>query len=157
SWSADGQRILYSVTGATTRTDIWWMSLADRKSHLYLSTDFIETNARFSPDGKWVAYQSNDTGTMESYVAPFPPTGAKWQGSSGGGSVPRWRHDGKELFYVTALFPAAVMAVPLSLQSTPQIGRAEKLFEFRIAIPGINLFDVTADGRRFVVATRAGE
>ncbi len=125
-WSPDGQTILYSLGGRSTRSDIFWMSLADRKPHLYLGTEFIENAARFSPDGKWVAYHSNETGFNEVYVAPFPPTGAKWQVSSGGGVVPRWRGDGKELFHVVPGTPARIMAVPITLGTTPQMGAARQ-------------------------------
>jgi eukaryotic-like serine/threonine-protein kinase len=152
SWSSDGQRILYSSGGRTTRSDIGWMSLTDRKPHVYLATDFVETSARFSPDGKWVAYQSNETGKVEMYIAPFPPTGAKWQVTTGGGVVPRWRSDGKELFFALPTVPAAtVMAVPVNLGVTPQIGRAVKLFDFQVAVPSSNMYDVSRDGNRFLV------
>src|SRR5207247_9038241 len=121
-WSSDGQRILYTLGGRTTRNDIWWMSLADRKPHLYLGTPFIEGAARFSPDGKWVAYHSNETGENEVYVAPFPPTGAKWQVSANFGAAPRWRADGKELFYITR--GSKMVAVPIALNGpAPEVGK----------------------------------
>src|SRR5262249_34950613 len=108
SWSSDGRMILFNVPAAATRGDIWWMSLADRKPQPYLATEFHESNARFSPDGKWIAYQSNETGPSEIYIAPFPPTGAKWQVSTAGGVVPRWRADGKELYFFAPGSPTAL-------------------------------------------------
>lgn len=157
SWSADGQRILYTEGGRTTRGDIWWMSLADRKPHLYIGTPFLENGGRLSPDGKWVAYFSNETGTNEVYVAPFPPTGARWQVSSGGGIVPRWRSDGRELFYVVSGSPPAMMAVPIAMGATPEVGRAVKLFGMRAGPASVTMYDVTRDGRRFVVNCLVGD
>jgi len=156
SWSADGRLILFNF-GATTRSDIWWMSLDERKPHLYLGTPFVETAARFSPDGKWVAYQSNESGNPEIYIAPFPPTGAKWQVSSGRGASPRWRGDGQELFYVTPTVTVMFMAVPIRLGATPEIGQAAKLFSVPINNPNSGVYDVTRDGQRFLVNARMGE
>jgi Tol biopolymer transport system component/predicted Ser/Thr protein kinase len=162
SWSQDGERILYTMHGNATQADIWSMSLADGKRVPYLKTSFIESVARFSPDGKWVAYQSNESGPFEVYVAPFPPTGAKWQVSANGGTVPRWRSDMKELFYYDAL-GSRVMAVPIALGPTPQIGQAAPLFHFETAfstigqLPTNGLYDVTRDGQRFLANTRIGE
>jgi len=156
SWSADGQKILFTTASPSMRADIFWMSLADRKSHPYLSTEFIEANGRFSPDGKWVAYQSNESGTNEIYVAPFPPTGAKWQVSNGGGVVPRWRRDGKEMFYVAPAI-RSIVSVPITLGATPQIGQATKLFDFHPGLLGPTMYDVTTDGQRFLINTRIGE
>jgi len=151
SWSPDGTTILYNRPGGTTLTDIWWISLAERKPHLYLGTPAIESNARFSPDGKWVAYVSDDSGDPEVYVAPFPPTGAKWQVSTG--LQPHWRGDGNELFFVATGAPAAMMAVPIHLGATPEIGQAVKLFG--VHLPG--QYDVTSDGQRFLVDVHVGE
>src|SRR5262249_4054002 len=138
--------------------DIWWMSLDERKPHLYLGTRSIEGGARFSPDGKWVAYQSNESGNPEVYVAPFPPTGAKWQVSSGRGAAPPWRGDGKELFYVPPTSPVvAFMAVPIHLGATPEIGQAAKLFSVPVNDRTFGPYDVTRDGQRFVVNARIGE
>ena len=156
SWSSDGQFILYTMPSRATRADIWWMSLADRKPHLYLGTQFIESNARFSPDGKWVVYQSNETASGEIYIAPFPPTGGKWQVSAGGGVVPRWRADGKEIFY--AVFNGGkIMAVPVTITQTPQIGRPVELARFNIGQPSPGIFDVSRDGKRIVVNARLGD
>jgi serine/threonine protein kinase/Tol biopolymer transport system component len=153
SWSSDGTTILYNRPGKTTRADIWWISLAERKPHLYLGTPADETTARFSPDGKWVAYVSEDSSNLEVYVAPFPPTGAKWQVSTGGGLQPHWRGDGNELFFVATGTPAAMMAVPIHLGATPEIGQAVKLFGFHR--PG--QYDVTSDGQRFLLDVHVGE
>jgi len=72
----------------------------DRKPYAFLSTPFNEQGGVFSPDGRWVAYQSNESGRDEIYVRPFPGPGGQWQVSTAGGSDPRWRPDGKELYYL---------------------------------------------------------
>ena len=74
-------------------------NLADRKPMKFLATEFNETQGQFSPDGSWIAYTSDETGGAAVYVRPFPDTGGKWMVSKGPGFQPRWRHDGKELFY----------------------------------------------------------
>jgi serine/threonine protein kinase/Tol biopolymer transport system component len=156
SWSPDGERILFALNGKTTRSDLWWMSLKERKPHVYLATPIIEMAARFSPDGKWVAYQSQESGPFEVYLAPFPPTGAKWQVSSGGGTVPRWRHDGKELYYVLPN-SGKVIGVPITLGTTPQIGRGVELFQFNVGPRNLWMYDVSADGQRFIVNAAVGD
>jgi Tol biopolymer transport system component len=157
SWSPDGDKILYNSGGLRTRGDIFWMSLSERKPRPYLATPFIEASGRFSPDGHWIAYSSTESTRAEIYLAPFPATGAKWQVSSTGGVTPRWRQDGKELYYVSPGVPGAMWAAPITLGSAPQIGKAVKLFDFVIAQPSPSLYDVSNDGKRFVVNTRIGE
>jgi Tol biopolymer transport system component len=158
SWSAGSQQILYAMNAPNTRGDIYSMSFADRKPHVYLSTPFNEVVPRFSPDGKWVAYQSQQSGTWEVYLAPFPATGAKWQVSNDGGMVPRWRGDGRELYYVNG---DKLIAVPISLDATPQIGRPVELFAYRFAYrvgeTGGGMYDVAADGQRFLMNARYGD
>jgi len=157
SWSADGQRILYQTAGLKTGTDIWWMSLNDRKRYPYLVTPFSEGGARFSPDGRWVAYHSDESGTLQIYIAPFPSTGAKWQVSTSGGVVPRWRADGKELFYYVQSPARSIVAVPISLGTTPEIGKSVPLFQIAPGGSNSSFYDVTSDGRRLLINTRIGE
>ena len=152
-WSRDGQTLLYTVaTGGANKNDIFYYSFADRSSHPYLTTPFAETNARFSPDGKWVAYQSTDVPPWQIYIAPFPPNGTKWQASSKLGVFPHWSADGKELFYATT---GKIVAVPITLSSTPDIGQPVPLFDVHYGTAPT--WDVTADGRKFLVNSRIGE
>ena len=98
SWSADGRFLLYSRFEQKTNTDLWVLPLAgDRQPALFLQTPFSEVSGRFSLDGRWIAYTSNDQGRFEVYVQTFPASGGKWQISTNGGNQPWWRSDGKEL------------------------------------------------------------
>ena len=100
-WSLDGQYLLYRSLNPKTGWDIWALPFTgDKKPFPVVRTDFEERDAQFSPDGKWVAYQSNDSGRFEVYVQPFPGPGARIPVSTGGGTQVRWRRDGKELFYI---------------------------------------------------------
>ena len=101
SWSPDGRFVLYVTNSRTTSNDIWVLPLTgDRKAFPFLRTDASENWAAFSPDGKWVAFSSTDTGTIEVYVSPFPSNGKRFRVSADGGSQARWRRDGSEIFYL---------------------------------------------------------
>ncbi|HYC92443.1 MAG TPA: protein kinase [Thermoanaerobaculia bacterium] len=154
SWSPDGTMIFYQATGLPSETDIRYVTVADGKSHSYAATQFVESSATMSPDGRWIAFQSNESGQTEIYVAPFPPTGAKWTVSQNGGISPRWRGDGRELFF---LHPSdqTVMAVPVTLGVTPEIGKPLPLFRVRVSL-GVAPWDVRADGQRIIAAVRRG-
>jgi Tol biopolymer transport system component len=158
-WSRDGKLIVYSQTGDNTKDDLWLLPLdGDRKPRLYLQTSFYENQGQFSPDGRWMAYSSDESGQFQVYVQPIPPNGAKWQISSAGGSQPRWRADGKELFYAAS--DRKLVAVPVKSDSSFAAGVPVPLFE------GIDLLDLAvnralnyrpaADGQRFLVSTTAG-
>jgi serine/threonine protein kinase/Tol biopolymer transport system component len=153
SWSRDGQYIFYNLANlGPNKIDIGYFSFADHKPHVYLATPFLEVSARFSPDGKWVAYNSTESPPTQVYVAPFPPTGAKWQVSSRAGGAPHWRADGKELYYYMT---GKIVAVPIKLSTTPEIGQATPLFDVHF---GLSLsWDVAADGQKFLVNSRGGE
>jgi Tol biopolymer transport system component len=155
-WSPDGKWIVYQQTGPKTANDLWLLPLnGDRKPVPYLQTPFDETTARFSPDGRWMAYQSNEAGRFQIYVQAVPPSGAKYQISSSGGTEPRWRRDGKELFYVSA--DQKLMAVPIKLSATVEAGPPQPLF---LVYP-VGGFVAVAyapmrDGQRFLVNVPAG-
>jgi Tol biopolymer transport system component len=102
SWSFDGRFIVYENADPTTRSDVWVLPVTgDTEPILFLRTAFSEGQGHLSPDGRWMAYTSNETGRNQIYVQPFPPSGQKWTISTDGGVQPRWRRDGKELFYLT--------------------------------------------------------
>jgi hypothetical protein len=119
-----------------------------RKPVLFLQTPFAEAAGQFSPDGKFLAYYSDESGRSEIYVQPVPPNGSKWQISKTGGTSPRWRRDGNELFYQTAT--RNVMAIPVQTGSTFTAGTPQMLFE----APSL-IYTPMADGQKFVVAVPA--
>ena len=122
-WSPDGRFVLYRYNSiqaslpstSSTGWDIWALPLdGDRKPFPVVQTNFEERDGQFSPDGKWIAYQSNESGRFEIYVQPFPGPARKWGPiSTNGGAQVRWRRDGKELFYIA--LDDRLMAVPIQL------------------------------------------
>jgi hypothetical protein len=115
----------------------------DRKPYPLLQTEFAEDEARFSPNGRWVAYESDETGTREVYVREFQGSGGRRQVSAGGGLSPRWRSDGKELFYLSG---GELMGVEVKTNgSSFEAGVPKLLFERGFG------FDVSGDGQRFLI------
>jgi Tol biopolymer transport system component len=153
-WSRDGRFILYENTDPKTSSDLWILPLTgDRKPQLFLQTPFNEQQGRFSPDGKWIAYLSDESGRSEIYVQSFPPTGAKWQISTNGGFIPRWRRDGKELFYIAPdrkLMSVDVKAGPAGFEvNSPKV-----LFDAPVDVANANntnRYEVSTDGQRFLI------
>ncbi len=138
-----------------TKSDLWVLPLqGDRKPIPLLRTQFNERSGQFSPDGRWIAYISDESGSDEIYVREFYSgsaqgpwdAGSKWLISKGGGTDPRWRGDGKELFYVAS--DGKLMAVDISAKPVFQAGAPRPLFQLP---PGFIGGEVTADGRRFLV------
>src|SRR5262249_3398053 len=131
--------------------DLWYLPMtgaaASGKPEVYLKTQFAELQARFSPDGRYVAYSSDASGMPEVYVQPFPnPADGKWMVSKGGGRLPRWRRDGTDVFY-ELLSGVRLMVVDVSLQPVFHPGIPKVLLDFP---PGPIDYDVSADGQRFV-------
>ena len=150
-WSRDGKYILY-----TRGEDLWFVTVQDLKSSLFLKAASVLTNGQFSPDGKWVAYASNETGQWEIYVTSFPEPRGKWQISTGGGEQPRWRGDGRELYYLSA--DAKVMAAPVTTGASFNFANPVALFQAspRQPVSARDLFayDVSRDGQRFLIITQ---
>jgi Tol biopolymer transport system component len=153
SWSPDGRFLLYSANSPKTRYDIWVLPMTQQpgvpaKPYPWLQTQFAEQQAVFSPDGKWVAYQSDESRHIEVYVAPFSGPGGKRQVSTAGGSAPRWASEGKEIFYVGA--DNRLMVAPVSARGAAlDIGEARPLFGLPSTGVGV-FYDVSADGRRIL-------
>jgi Tol biopolymer transport system component len=145
-WSADGRFILFRSFGGKTKFDIWVLpTFGDRNPYPFLQSEFGETWARFSPDGRWVAYVSNETGMTEVYVQEFQGSGGKVRVSTGGGNLPCWRRDGKELFYISG---GKLMAVEVKVVGANfEAGVPRQLFE----IPRSVGFEVSGDGQRFLI------
>jgi Tol biopolymer transport system component len=153
SWSSDGRFILYLTSGGPTGNDLFVLPLfGDRKPFPFLQTQFNDYPGQFSPDGRWVAYASDESGKFEVYVAPFPGPGGKWQVSVAGGDWPRWRRDGTEIFYLAPdnkLMAAAVNGKGSSFE----VDAVKPLFDAHAA-PGVRYsYDVSGDGQRFLINT----
>ena len=155
-WSPDGRFLLYRSPTVATGFDLWALPLqGERKPFAVVQTNFEERDGQFSPDGNWIAYQSNASGRVEVYVQPFRG-GRREPISRNGGAQARWRRDGKELFYVA--LDGRLMAVPIQMtQQTITAGVPTPLFATRIggAIPGLlaHQYAVAADGQRFLMNT----
>jgi Tol biopolymer transport system component len=148
-WSRDGRYLLYEK-GLDLNLQIWVLPLfGDRKPYPYTgaSGQIQERSGTFSPDGRWVAFMSDEGGRPEVFVAPFPWTGTKWQVSNGGGADPRWRPDGKELYYFN--FTGITAAEVNGSEPAFQVGGSKLLF--RVPVRGIGReFAPTKDGQRFL-------
>jgi hypothetical protein len=155
-WTRDGRYIMYETDDPKTKYDLWYLPLfGDRKPKPYLQSEFNEAHARFSPDGRWVAYGSDEIGRTEIYVRPFPDAArGKWQVSTGGGDQPYWRGDGKELYYLAP--DGNLMAVEVKTGDTFEPGVPASLFQTNVIPQGLvgsdrNQYVVTSDGQRFLV------
>jgi eukaryotic-like serine/threonine-protein kinase len=174
-WSRDGRFLVYSSNDPQTSWDTWVLPMEGdpsaslgqgRKPFVFLKTNFDERRAKFSPDGRWVAYMSNESGRYEIYVRPFSGTssgassgagaGGQWQVSTSGGVYPHWRADGKELYYIAP--DSKLMAAPITASgATIEPGTPVVLFQTRIYGGGTDVnagtqYDVTGDGR-FLINT----
>jgi hypothetical protein len=155
SWSPDGQFILYHTQGEPTLKLGVLPLFGDRKPRIFLQAETVLRHGQFSPDGRWIAYESQESGKPEVYVAPFPGPGGKRQISTGGGGTPRWRRDGKELFYLAP--DRRLMSVEVFGKGVAfEIGAVRPLFRTRAAAPALT-YDVTADGQRFLVINSVEE
>jgi Tol biopolymer transport system component/DNA-binding winged helix-turn-helix (wHTH) protein len=159
SWSPDGRYIAFarSDVHGGTRRQIWMLPLfGDKKPVPFLESESNEDEPSFSPDGKWLAYVSDESGRSEVYIVPFSRRSGRWQVSAEGGKSPRWRRDGKELFYLSPANKLMVVKVQNS-GAALAIGSAQTLFQ---TDPPASqwaswAYDVTADGKKFIVVTRA--
>jgi Tol biopolymer transport system component len=156
--------LLFRNQDPQTGFDLWVLPMSgDKRPFPFLKTPFEEREGQFSRDGKWIAYESNESGRFEIYVQPFPGPGGKFRVSSNGGAQPRWHKNGKEIFYVS--LDSKMMAVPVKLSPdglSLETGTPAVLFPVRIA--GGPLFGsskqqyaVSSDGQRFLVNLAADE
>jgi serine/threonine protein kinase len=154
-WSRDGRALIFHDAGSKMDLDLWLLPLdRDRKPVPLLQTEFREAQAQLSPDGRWFAYASNESGRNEVYVRAFPSGEGRHQISTQGGLEPTWRGDGKELFYLAA--DRTLMSVPVTTGSTFEAGLPVRLFETRMS-PLLNAgytrnqYVVSADGQRILI------
>jgi dipeptidyl aminopeptidase/acylaminoacyl peptidase len=161
-WSRDGRFAAYRDGTRETGADLWILPLdGDRKPWPFVRSRFEEWGSRFSPDSAWLAFVSDDSGTSEVYLAPLRGSGAKTRVSTGGGVSPRWRRDGRELFYLSG-DGRTVMSVPIDLTPTLRVGTPVRLFT-TAAEAGFRgnardrAYDVTPDGTRFLFSVSADQ
>jgi Tol biopolymer transport system component len=155
NWSSDGRYFVYAEVDAKTRSDLWVYSAPERKSTPYLQSPAGEAQGQFSPNGRWIAYSSDDSGEYQIFVKSFPDGASKFQISTSGGTQPRWRKDGKELFYIAA--DGRMMATGIKTSPKFESAAPEALFPSRLT-QQVNIFryDVAHDGNRFLMNIAAG-
>jgi Tol biopolymer transport system component len=165
-WSPDGRFVLYQSNDPQTDWDLWVLPMeGDRKPWPFLKTNFTEASGQFSPDGHWVAYMSNQSGSTEVYIRPFlaPATAStaersagQWQVSTAGGIYPAWRRDGKELYYIAPDGKLMAAAITVNRGTLEPPGAPVALFQTRIYGGTISQvakqYDVSHDGR-FLINT----
>jgi eukaryotic-like serine/threonine-protein kinase len=153
-WSREAKHILFRKAN-----ELWYLSWPERVAKPLLQAKWTVRNAQFSPDGRWMAYASNETGSMEIYVSPFPGANGKWQVSSAGGQEPRWRQDGKELFYLSP--DGKMTAVPAKMGASFEAASPVALFQTHrrqpVSVQDVFSYDVSADGQRFLIITKMDE
>jgi Tol biopolymer transport system component len=144
-WSPDGKWILFAQQDPANGSDLWLVAADGSHAAMpYLHERFNEQSGVFSPDGHWVAYESDESGKTQIYVQAMPAGGAKYQISIDGGTSPEWRRDGKELFFVSQ--DQTLMAAPIALDARVDAGVPQRLF------PGVDsAFAVSRDGQRILL------
>ncbi len=153
-WSHDGKYILFRKG-----SELGYLTLADRSAKSLTPPNFALRGAQFSPDGRWFAYASSESGNMEVYVSTFPDANGKWQISTSGGQEPRWRRDSKELFYISA--DGKMMSVPIVGTTSFEAGTPVPLFTTHrrqpVSSQDVYCYDVTPDGQKFLIVTNVDQ
>jgi Tol biopolymer transport system component len=151
--SHDGRSLLFTRENVQTQQDLWLLSLeGERKARPLLQARCNESDGRFSPDGRWLAYVSDESGRSEVYVRPFPAVeNGRWQVSTAGGSEPRWRRDGRELYFLSG--DSMLMAVNVPPGLAFEFSPPQALFTMPAAtIANDTTYDVSSDGSRFLTS-----
>jgi len=153
-WSHDGKYVLFRKGN-----ELGYLTWTDHVAKMLTPANWTVRGAQLSPDGRWFAYASNESGSMEIYVSTFPDAKGKWQISSGGGQEPRWRGDGKELFYMST--DGKMMAVSIIEGSSFEAGTPAALFTTHrrqpVSSQDIYSYDVSRDGQKFLIVTNADQ
>ena len=145
SWSS--KAIVYGELHPETHADLWALPIeGDAEPRPFVRTPFYEGNSDFSPNGNWIAYMSNESGQFEIYVQPYPGPGRRWRISPNGGAIARWSPNGRELFYYS---DDQLWVVDVTTEGGFTVGTPRALFS---GVPGMNSWDIAADGQRFVMA-----
>jgi serine/threonine-protein kinase len=142
--------LTYVEGNPDTAWDIWVLRRSDGKAVPFLQTPSNEGSPQFSPDGRWIAYVSDESGPWEVYLRPYPGPGGKWQISTGGGTEPMWNPKGKELFYRNG---DKMIAIDITTDTSLSVGKPHTLFERNYQRGGspIANYDVSPDGQRFLM------
>jgi Tol biopolymer transport system component len=157
--SPDGRYIPFSRTKTEGGVDLWILDTMQQKATPFIESKFDKAQAKLSPDGRWIAYTTNETGTYQIVVQSFPdPSGGKWQISAQGGIEPKWKHDGRELYYLA--LDGKMMAVSVKSDRAIEAGSPMPLFETPLTVvrgqlPRTHRYDVAPDGR-FLIAVPKG-
>jgi Tol biopolymer transport system component len=149
--SPDGRYLIYNLENPPKPSQIWMLPLTgeQRTPAGLLTGPYMLDQAQFSPDGRWIAYRSRESGSWEVFVQPFPANGKKWQISNSGGTEPEWRGDGKELFYYSG---SALMSVEIRANGGElEAAVPTALFSIRLGIQGRQRWVVTKDGQKFLI------
>jgi hypothetical protein len=146
--------LLFDVMAPSTATDIWTLSMTgDRNPHPVVQTAFVERGGQLSPDGRWLAYSSNETGQFEVYVQAFPGPGPRMLVSSGGGNQLRWGRHGTELFYVDPRDRLTAVPIAFKNSQTIEVGKPTPLFSIPFAVSAqgpSSGYSVSDDDLRFL-------
>jgi len=149
SWTQDGKTLVFALPTPDKKTHLWAVAIPGGRPVRLHDSDAGESSGEVSPDGHWLAYQSNESGADEVYVQPFPNAGSKTRISTEGGSVPRWAHNGKEIFFWSTHGERTLLGVEVQPGATFHAGLPQIVFK----VPGGTTWDVAADGKRFLVET----
>jgi len=159
-WSPDERFILFGQAGLKTRSDVWQLALSgSRQAQPRLQSSFAEGHAQFSPDGRWLAYNSSESGAAEVLVQSTSPGGGKWVVSSGGGNAPRWRGDSGELFYIGNGKMWAISLATKARELVPTLPKAlfdQSGIDNNMGHNPYYSYDVARDGQRFLMSRRTG-
>jgi Tol biopolymer transport system component len=153
TWSPDGRFLIYTRVDPKTARDLWLYSFADRTSRVLVQTPLSDDRAEFSPDGRWVAYDSGGGGRGDVYVRALDGSDRSWKVTTGGGLEPRWRADSKELVYIDAATNALMSVDVTTTVLGLEFGPPRRLFEMALGDITRIRYAVHDQGRRFIVAT----
>lgn len=148
-WSRDGKYLLYSVGSNSLDGELWALPLeGGQKPWMLMQHSATLYGAQLSPDGHWLAYESNESGTVQLYIVPFRGGQGKWQVTSAGASLPRWSRDGRELFYMDPAFNLYIVPVK-EVDGAPQLG-SPQVIPVKASAPNV-FFDISPDGKKILI------
>jgi Tol biopolymer transport system component len=154
SWSPDGAALAYVETSPATDNDIWVVNVTDRKPRPFLRTSAREDHPEFSPDGRWIAYSSNESGRDEVYITEYPMPRTIYQVSNDGGTGPVWSRDGRQLYYARSDEPDGLTIMAVGVRTDPRLvtERPHRVISGDyLGLASVRSYDISADGQRFLL------